>query len=252
MGIFMFKKLFKYHNTLAPKIWDTDNHVNQLVSQSLQMMAFEYIRYLGTVLGLPISSDDIHDIFIHGSLANYYWDKHSDVDICLVADLTKLREKLPDLNIFLFFNTTQRAWQATFKPTIFGRNVDIFIFDKPNFLREVKTAHDAYYSLLSEKWLIEPQRVPDDQLKLLYRMTYQRYRVIIRQCKYILKHNMEHEFVDAYLSTLKAQRRRSAVDPYGYAITSTQLAFKAVRNTGIFNKMRRNSKKQLSKRYTLK
>lgn len=247
----MFTNLFKYHKTLEPNIWDNDNQINQLVSQSLQMMSGEYIRYLGTVLGLPISSSDVHDICIHGSLANYYYDKHSDVDICVVADLTKLREKLPELNHSLFFHVTQRAWKSIFNPTIFGHDVDIFIFDLPRFQSEVTVAADTYYSLPADRWLVAPKKIPIYEHKHLKQMAYKRYRVIMRQCKYILKNKMEHEFVDAYLSTLKKHRRRSALDPHGCEITSTQMAFKMARNTGIFNKMRRASRKQLSRRYTL-
>lgn len=248
----MFRKLFKYHKTLVPKIWDNDNEINQLVAQSLRMMAFEYVRYLGTVLGLPITSRDVIDICVHGSIANYYWDKHSDIDLCVVTDLSKLREKLPDLNHFLFFNATQQAWHAIFRAKIFGRTVDIFIFDAPRFQREIKTSNDTFYSLLLDKWIVAPKRIPDKDVKQMKRMTYKRYRVIVRQCKYMIRNKMAHEFIDTYISTMKTIRRRSVLEPHGHAITSAQMAYKMAKNKGVLLKLRRASQKQLSRRYTLK
>ena len=247
----MFTKMFQYHKTLCPKIWDTSTEINPLVSQSLQMMAFEYVRYLGDALGLPIATGDILDIFIHGSLTNYYWDKHSDIDLCIVANLTKLREKLPNLNNFLFFNATQRSWKSTFRPSIYGRNVDIFIIDPSEVESKLTNTVDTFYSLFTNEWVLAPRRVPANELKELKKMTYKRYRVIMRQCRQILKNKMSHEFIDTYLVTLKHHRRNSVLNSGDHAMTSTQMAFKMVRNTNIISKMRRASREQLSRRYKL-
>ena len=247
----MFTKMFQYHKTLCPKIWDTDTEINPLVSQSLQMMAFEYVRYLGNVLGLPIATGDILDIFIHGSLTNYYWDKHSDVDLCIVADLTTLREKLPNLNNFLFFNATQRSWKSTFRPSIYGRNVDIFIIDPSEVESKLTNTVDTFYSLFTNEWALAPRRVPANELKELKKMTYKRYRVIMRQCRQILKNKMSHEFIDTYLIALKNHRTNSVLNANNNSMTSTQMAFKMARNTNIISKMRRASREQLSRRYKL-
>lgn len=247
----MFRKKFKYHKTLPPKIWDNSAEINQLVSQSLQMMAAEYFRYMGMVVGLPVSGAKIIDVFIHGSMANYYWDKKSDIDLCVVADLTDMLDKMPKLNSFLFFRCMFFGWRRTFRVSIFGHGVDIFVVDASEFPRFITDTTDYFYSLYRNRWVVPPHRVPDDQLKLLRKMSYKRYRVIMRQCEYMLKHKMAHDFIDAYLSNLKRLRTNSVEHPHGLPITSTQIAFKMARNTGIFFKLQRASKKQLSKRYTM-
>lgn len=247
----MFTKMFQYHKTLCPKIWDTSTEINPLVSQSLQMMAFEYVRYLGDALGLPIATGDILDIFIHGSLTNYYWDKHSDIDLCIVANLTKLREKLPNLNNFLFFNATQRSWKSTFRPSIYGRNVDIFIIDLSEVESKLTNTVDTFYSLFTNEWALAPRRVPANELKELKKMTYKRYRVIMRQCRQILKNKMSHEFIDTYLIALKQHRCNSILNPGDNAMTSTQMAFKMARNGSMLKKLRKKSREQLTRRYKL-
>ena len=247
----MFTKMFQYHKTLCPKIWDTDTEINPLVSQSLQMMAFEYVRYMGNALGLPIATGDILDIFIHGSLTNYYWDKYSDIDLCIIADLTTLREKLPNLNNFLFFNATQRSWKNTFRPSIYGRNVDIFIIDPSEVESKLTNTVDTFYSLFTNKWILAPRRVPANELKELKKMTYKRYRVIMRQCRQILKNKMSHEFIDTYLIALKNHRTNSVLNANNNSMTSTQMAFKMVRNGSMLKKLRKKSREQLTRRYKL-
>mgnify|MGYP003292146853 CR=1 FL=1 len=69
--------------------------------------------------------------------------------------------------------------------------------------------------------------------------------------QYILKKNMSHEFIDTYLATLKRHRRNSLRNANNCAMTSTQMAFKLVRNTGIYVKMRKKSREQLTNRFKL-
>ena len=82
-------------------------------------------------------------------------------------------------------------------------------------------------------------------------MTYKRYRVIMRQCRQILKNKMSHEFIDTYLVTLKQHRRNSVLNPGDNAMTSTQMAFKMVRNGSMLKKLRKKSREQLTRRYKL-
>ncbi|MBR4891763.1 MAG: nucleotidyltransferase domain-containing protein [Alphaproteobacteria bacterium] len=247
----MFRRKFQYHKTLAPYIWDNSAEINQLVSQSLQMMVAEYIRYLGNVIGLPISSEDIVDIFIHGSIANYYWDKHSDIDLCIVADLSKLNKTLPNLDKLLFFRNMYWGWRSSFGVSLFGHNVDIFILDTTEVQSVFTNTVDTFFSLFSNKWAIPPKRVPDEELNALQKTTYKKYRVIKRQCKHILKQKMTYDFIDAYLVALKRHRRKNSTSSYNYMITSTQMAFKMARNSGMFSKLQKASRRQKSKRYTM-
>ncbi len=247
----MFNKL-QYHKTLAPKIWNDDETINPLFSQSVQTMVFGFIKYLNDFLGLPITSHTVQDIILHGSIANYYWDKHSDIDIMVILDFTELRRAFPNLNEKSFFTALFRVYKATFKTSLFGRSIDVMLFDYDELVRSRSCNTDTLYSLMHEQWVIKPRRLTKPEFKKIRRIAYKKYRVLLRQGKYILKNHMSHEFIDTYLVTLKRLRHNSVRSQPDLIITSTQMAFKMLRNTGIHEKLYRESKRQLSHVYTLK
>ncbi|MBR2510996.1 MAG: nucleotidyltransferase domain-containing protein, partial [Alphaproteobacteria bacterium] len=121
---------FQYHTNLFPKIWNHDQTLNPMVCQSLLLMIKEYMFYLARVVKLPVSESDIQDIILHGSITNYYWDKHSDIDICLVLDLSKLREKLSGIDDFFLFQSLLHSWENNFYISIYGRKIDIWLLDE--------------------------------------------------------------------------------------------------------------------------
>ena len=103
---------FKYHKHLCPKIWDSENRMDQLAVQSLCMMAWDFVRYL-QFLGVPIKQSDVLDIVVHGSATNYYWDSKSDIDLAIVADLSNV-EKWVNIIIFYGALSFPTFWFFTF------------------------------------------------------------------------------------------------------------------------------------------
>lgn len=237
--------MFRYHKTLPPRLWDSPTKINTLVSHTLQMIAGEFIRYLHNTVGMPISHKDIKDVFVHGSAANYYWDKYSDIDLCIVADLGALRDANPEANNHLFARSFINSWLQTYSISIFGRGVDISLID----------SHDKVgpkYSLMQDKWLVTPQRLNRTELRTIKRLAQPRYRLIMRECRYMLRHKMPAEYIDTYLVVLQNKRTRSMRDQFNQPITSMAMAFKMVRNTGIIRRLKKFSKQQRSKKYQLK
>ncbi len=247
----MFHSL-QYHKTLAPKIWNPDETINQLFSQSVQTMVFGYIKYLSDILKLPITSKTVQDIILHGSLANYYWDKHSDIDVMVILDFTEIRRAFPNLNEKLFFSSLFRIYKGSFQTSLFGRSIDVMLFDYDELVRSRKCNTDTLYSLMHERWVIKPRKLSRSEFLKTRRIARKKYTVIMRQCRYILKNKMSHEFISTYLVTLKQLRHNSVRSQPDLIITSTQMAFKMVRNTGIFDKLHREAQKQRSRVYTLK
>lgn len=243
--------MFKYHKNLPPTIWDGRVHINPLVSQSLQMIAYEYIRYLGNIMGLPVVAGDIADIIIHGSATNYYWDAHSDIDICIVADLSRVRAKLNGLNDYLLMRALTGAWKRTFAISIFGRGVDITIVDKNDGYDQTHKKVGSCYSLTRDEWIHTPRRLTRDEIAPIKHMARRRARIIMRDCRYMLRHKMPAEYIDTYLTNLQHSRKQSMGLQYTQPITSTTMAFKMVRNTGVLRKLRARAKEQRSKKYCL-
>ena len=232
--------MFKYHRTLAPRVWESRVHLNPLVNQTLQMAVWEFVRYLSVVAKLPIDKSDVVDVFIHGSITNYYWDKCSDVDVCIVADLSRLRATmLGDEGTIL--RALKWAWMRMFNISVYGRGVDFSIIDTSD-----KPKVGAKYSLLRDAWVVTPVRIPDNQLRQIRMAAYKRYRVIMRQCRYILRHNKSHDFIESYFGGLQQNRTNSMYNAIEQPITPMTMAFKMARNTRIFRKLRRRAKESRS------
>lgn len=247
----MFNR-FKYHKNLFPKIWDNDETLKPTVRQALLAMVSEYIFYLSSVVKIPVSESDIQDVILHGSITNYYWDKYSDIDMCLVMDLSELRKKLSGIDDFFLFKSLLNSWENNFYISVYGRKIDIWLLDKTEKQTYLDNTVDTFYSLLSNKWIKKPKHIPDNELKKIKKVARKKYRIIMRQCNQILKSNQPPVVIDKYLIDIRKYRSNSSHNHYFMPLTSGVMAFKAARNTGIFHKMRRKSKKELSKQFILK
>ena len=243
--------IYKYHKNLMPKLWNQNNELDKLACQSLKMIAYEFIKYLNTVIGLPITHADVYDVYIHGSCTNYYWDKHSDIDLCIVANLTKLRKKISGINEEQLFNSLVSSWRRNFRIKLYGRRVDIKLKDKHDRKNQINPVAGCHYSLFKNDWEIPVVRLGDSDLRQLKRDAYRKYRVIMRQCKYLIKHKMSADFVNAYLVELRNLRNTYMLDYAQQPITSYAIAYKAVRNTGILNKLYKMARTDQSKKYNL-
>lgn len=242
---------FQYHTNLFPKIWNHDQTLNPMVRQSLLLMIKEYMFYLARVVKLPVSESDIQDIILHGSITNYYWDKHSDIDICLVLDLSKLREKLSGIDDFFLFQALLHSWENNFYISIYGRKIDIWLLDEKEKQTYLDNTVDTFYSLLQNQWLKKPNHIPHNEIKKIKKIARKKYRVIMRQCKHLIKTNQSHVVIDKYLIDIRKYRSNSSHNSYSMPLTSGVMAFKMARNTGIFHKLRRKAKKELSKQFIL-
>lgn len=246
----MFYKGFRYHKYLCPDIWNKNNEIDPLIAQVIQMMAWDFIRYL-QFIGVPIEKSDILDVFVHGSMTNYYWDNKSDIDIGIVADLTCINKWNRSKNAFMMTKSFVQSWKKMRPMKICGRNIDIKLIDKNMEYSREYWRVGPHYSVSRNYWVHAPMRLNRDELRGLYKNARCRYRVLMRQCKTILRQNMSAEFIDAYLVNLQRVRVNAMVENHVQPLVSGTLAFKMLRNTGIIKKMRNRSKKLQSKTFCI-
>lgn len=244
--------MFRYHKTLAPRVWDSPTKINSLVRQSLMMIAGEFVRYLGDVVKLPISPSDIQDALVHGSITNYYWDKYSDIDLRIVADLSRVRSMLNGTDVTAITNSLKHTWKRTFRFSLYGRSVDLSIVDINDGFDEKYKCVGPSYSLVNDCWVNTPVRLSASELRAIRRAAYVKKRAIMRQCHAMLRQKMLPEYIDTYLVNLQKIRTQSMFAQYKQPITSLSMAFKMVRNTGILRRLRRLSKEQRSRKFQLK
>jgi len=242
---------FVYNRRLVPELWARDMRMNILPSNSLQMIAWHYIAYMQNA-GVPISDNDIVDIFVHGSSTNYYYDDTSDIDLCIVMDVTHLKTALVGMDIFTITKAMQYAWMRKHKIRLYGRGVDISIVDvaTPKYGPGVYKVRPPY-SLPQDVWLRRPKQLSRGEIRILRRdatKIYRRYKKLFHKC---YKNNMSDTFLDTFLSRLWLERtsayERSPLQP----ITAETMAFRMMRRCGALNKIKSRMDHIRNKNFTL-
>ena len=119
---------FIYRKHLDSHIWNPDSSMRSEVRVALMGIVNQVLTECKNAK-IPFDASDIQDVFLHGSMANYYYDKHSDIDVCVVCNFSRVSHALPGINISLLLKTMAKATFAHMMPFIVGRKVDIAFAD---------------------------------------------------------------------------------------------------------------------------
>lgn len=137
-------KSLEQKNNLNPKFWDKDKMLDKSIRNKLIKIALHFKNEM------KLDINDIVDIIITGSIANYNWSKYSDIDLHLVLNFDKLnveKDLLED-----YFNAKKNLWNNLHNIKINGHEVEVYVQNskEPHYSTGV-------YSLIRENWVTEPQ-----------------------------------------------------------------------------------------------
>jgi hypothetical protein len=146
-------KTFYVKDTLSLDIFDEYGESHSLekkykmkdsVRDRLLLITDKFIEFLGVEFF-------IYDVILTGSLANYNWSEYSDVDLHVLIDFDESEHNNELLKEF--FMAKKGIWNDLHDITIKGFEVELYVQD-------VKEKHIAsgVYSVLNDKWLVEPKR----------------------------------------------------------------------------------------------
>lgn len=208
----------QYHDELNPKFWDDKDQLHADVRQHLLDIAEEYRKFLN----LP--KEDIHDIIFTGSNANYNWTSLSDVDVHLVADLSKL--KSPYLEDYL--KAKKSLWNNKHDITIHGFDVELYAQDETDKLKA-----GGIYSLIDDAWKVHPvMRTPSyDELSVKTKAA-----AIMDTIDSIDDHD-DSALKLAIDTKEKIKKMRKAGLESGGEMSVENLAYKTLRNNGYLDKL---------------
>lgn len=211
---------------LYPKIWDASTKkLNDNIKIKLKQIAQDFVRGFKYPL-------NIKDIILTGSIANYNWNQYSDIDLHVLIDFNEI----PDEHMEAFkdyFNAKKEIWNKTHNIMIMGHEVELYIQDsnEPHYSTGV-------YSVLSDKWLVEPQIKKEDI----------NYDDIISRTEYFIEQiNRLSELVgkkDYQRAKVGIENLRNKIKKYRQAGLETQgeystenLVFKMLRNQGYLEQL---------------
>ncbi len=132
-----------YQDKLNPKIWNEDKEMKENVLKKLRKIANDFIDNLGFEI-------DVDNIIMVGSMANYNWNKYSDIDLHILTDIEELsnNENLNKVAV----KQIKTNWNIRHNIDIHGYEVEIYIQDS-----EEENKSGGVYSIKNDEWIKEPE-----------------------------------------------------------------------------------------------
>jgi hypothetical protein len=229
-------KTFKIQDTLSSDIFK-DNIMDKSVREKLLEITDEFIEFLGVDVF-------IHDIILTGSLSNYNWSKYSDIDLHILIDFEEFDYGIDFLKEF--FDSKKTVWNTRHKISIKGFEVELYIQDVNE-----KHVSSGVYSILKNKWLVEPTKeiVDIDKDKILTKSEIFEKKIDNLVVKFKEGENISDD-IQMIIDKLK-KFRKCGLDKSG-EYSYENLTFKLLRRNGYIDKLYNLKTKFKDKKLSLK
>ena len=211
---------------LNADIWNSNNQLKPEVRMKLIKIAEDFFD------DLDIPWATLEDVRFTGSLANYNWSKHSDIDLHLIVDHS-LVGKAEDL-IEPYFMARKNIWNEQHDILINDFEVEVYI-EEP----EAKHVSTGIYSVVLDEWIIKPKKSnPNIDKNSIKHKT----KVIAKLINDLIEDNMDKEnypivvkFSELLSDKLK-KMRLCGLDKGGeYSVEN--LSYKLLRRSGHLQKL---------------
>ena len=208
---FKMSDAVKFHDELNPNLW-INGKLDPKVREQLLLIADDFI----TSLGIP--NLDVVDITVSGSNAAYSYTQHSDLDLHVLVDMSKLRDNEVYRELFTAKKT---LYNDAHDITIHGVPVELYVQDIGIPVKSL-----GEYSVLNDKWIRIPkkQRANFDQAA-----TKAKFDNLAEIIMLALK-TQTLSRVEKSIDTIK--RYRQAGLDKGGEFSPENLAYKAIRTQG--------------------
>ena len=205
------------HDELNPRIWDEDAKLLPKIKNGILDIVEEFKKYID--FDLPIV-----DIVIVGSNANYNYTPNSDLDIHLIVNFDNIDENKELVNALC------QSWKSLFNNaydiTLGGQPAEVYIEDM-----QTSTNSNGIYSVMNDRWLKfpEPIDIPDFDID----DDLEEVRISIEDA---LNSN-NYDEVSKMIDWLYYQRKLAL--QIGGEFSVGNLIFKAIRNEGLLDKLKK-------------
>jgi predicted nucleotidyltransferase len=208
----------KLKSGLSGKIWEKGGILKPQVRAKMLELGKEFYSFLG--LEYPI-----RDIYFTGSLANYNWTSHSDIDIHVMFDAEEEDELTSD---YIF--AKKEMWSNKHNITIYGFPVELFAKNT-----EQEHGSKAIYSLMKDAWVKKPSKknvsIDSEEIKL------KAAELMNKIDKVETISSDDKKFAAADKLKDKIKKMRGAALEAGGEYSTENLVFKTLRNNGYLDKL---------------
>ena len=201
----------KFHYELNPKLW-RNNRLDPAVKKQLLIIAKDFLTELG------IKDLDVDDITISGSNAAYTYTPHSDLDLHILVDMSKLSN---DEVYKELFQAKKTLYNDRHDIKIRGIPIELYVQDSKQSVISL-----GEYSLLQNKWLKIPTKRRANFDQRASKVKYDKLNDLVTRALRFKKSDQ----VNKALKIIK-QYRQAGLDKGG-EFSPENLAFKAIRKRG--------------------
>ena len=242
----------KKHKHLESKIWNKDNSLRIEVREMLLSMAWGYIDNVRCKMGLKIHNSDIKDIFLYGSITNYFYTRKSDMDMCILLDMEKIIERNPDARVEQSMTMFYYNWAMTHHCSIYGRKIDISIENINNTQYRKHFRTGAMYSLINDNWIYTPVIISDSEFRKIKSVAKSIYKEIMRDYRLVKKNGFQQEDIERVYKSIYRSKNISHDENVTHPVTPMYIAFREIRDRGIIDNLRNHAIENESAEFTLK
>ena len=206
----------KFHTDLNPRLWERDK-MRPEVREALLRIADDFREFLG------IDDLAVKDITVSGSNAAYSYTPHSDIDLHLVVDFSKLN---PDQVYQELFNAKKYQYNDQHDIKVRGYDVELYVQDSNKPVRSL-----GEYSIINDDWNRIPVKRRGNLDEKSTKSKYEKLRDLIE----LALHSNDLEKIKNITDTIK--RYRQAGLDAGGEFGPENLAFKMLRTQGLIKKL---------------
>ena len=217
-----------YNKTLSNFFWK-DNNFDKKIRRKILKIVEDFLKEIE--LKVPIL-----DIRLTGSLANYNYNKFSDLDTHIILDFGKINEDKDLVKNML--DGKRFIWNLRHNIFLKGHEVELYFEDK-----DEPHISSGLYSLLHSKWIKKPKYSPPyniDMVQLKEKVYF--YTDIISRMEKLLNETVNKEDIKLIHNKAKKLKdkimnvRKEALQDKGeFALEN--LIFKKLRNNNTIEKL---------------
>ena len=215
---FRLQDAVTFHTELNPKLF-IGNRLRPEVEKQLKIIAEDFIEEMG------LSDIHVEDVTISGSNAAYSYTEHSDLDLHLLVDFSKINDNKEIVKNYV--GGLKSKWNDSHDIRIGNHPVEVYIQD----VNEVNRSQ-AVYSLTKNTWVKKPQ-IEDIQIdKATISKKYKEYVTFINTA-------VKEQDLDKLKRLVKRlyEMREAGLAKSGEYSTEN-LVFKLLRSSGYVNQLK--------------
>jgi hypothetical protein len=235
----------KINKTLNKKFFDDNDKLFNKIKKGLLKIVDKFKEHL------DIEDLHIKDIVLTGSLANYNYNKKSDVDIHILCDTKKINKD--EELLVKYFKEKRDSWNNKYDIKIHGYPVQLYAQDYK--LAKVED-WAGLYSILNDKWIAKPTK---EDKKIDFELVKKGTEEISNNInKLIEKYNNKKLSYGVAIEKLRSidnnikKIRKDSLNKEHSEFAIGNLIYKTLRNNGYLDKLRTFKAKLYKDKFTIK